>query len=1025
MAHEALTKAMDWGRNHHPWKYQFDENILREEGYDQETINALKKKGFVYEPGQRVRAQLIGAKAIAALFGHPEPVRLIQELLDIEPAIDEATKIVAAEVKMQTGESFETYSQLQPDVAAHNRTRSRFLNAEFNALARMLGKKSMLATAAKEYAANKIDEMNVSDVLPYVYVQNEKRCAKMAEKFYRQGKFDHCLEAKRGQIVNFEMARAALSLQEEFEKTVRRTKRSIKSKSLYKPYQSLLMAIAESHGVASRRGKANPLDQGKIDEILKDLESDGTPVEGIQNALSDHTSYKDMTVKQARDLFAILRELEAVARNRETVNLLKEKARIADIVAEGNAKLDEAAAAQKIETNQALEVPKTPWNKTKDVLERFFVGHMKIATYCRIFDRNQDNGFFWNLFIRSANERANFENAQREQLTKQLADILIPVFGHRGMFTQGKVRIGNKIMSKGERFAAALNMGNESNLKRLIKGDPDQWTDENIKRLQQSLTSKDWEAVQKIWDLFESLRPMIAEKQKRVYGEEPLWIDPMLQSIQTADGKIDLNGGYYPVVYDRRYSNRADRQNDVAQTAQAMRGAFQSATTVRSFTKQRVEDPDIGPLRLDLTGLYNGLNDVIHDLAWHEWLIETRRVLNGVNGDNTGLRQTIKEHYGYHVAKAFEQWREGIAQGDRIPSDSYGKPILRAVAGNVGVASMGFSAMSAIVQLTGIGYTIPRCGTMNVMAALTSFMTHPVNARKTINALSPMMASRARTMNRQIAEVKNRLESGHINPLQRYAYSMLIAVQSVVDSVTWLASYRKAMKMQSVLDSENPDVTAAAIADQDVIDTQSSGNISDLSAVERSDILEPFTVFYSFMNTALNQAYSIYKGEENRAAAYSKLLFMGVMMPVAEKLIRDALTADDGSDDDDDLDEKVQSLLLTTAGAITEYHLGMFVGLRELSSIVGDRVAGEHAFNYGGPAGTRGIGAMATMVQRVNDPFSSGFVNAAVDVGGALLGLPSTQIKKTIKGIRAIENDDVEGIDAMKAPIFGYSGRIQ
>lgn len=1025
MVRDALTKPRDWGHNHHPWKYQFDENILRNEGYDQETINALKKKGFVYQSGQRVQAQLIGAKGIATLFGHPEPMRLVQELLDIEPAIDEATKIVAAEVQMQTGQSYETYSQLQPDVAAHNRTRSRFLNAEFNALARMLGEKSILATAAKEYAANKIDEMNVSDVLPYVYVQNEKRCAKMAEKFYRQGKFDHCLEAKRGQIVNFEMARTALSLQEEFEKTVRRTKRAVRSKSLYKPYQSLLIAIAENHDVARHRGEVNPLDQKKIDAILKDLESEGTPVEGIQAYLSDRTSYKNMTVKQARELFAILRELEAIARNRETSNLLREKMRIADIVSEGNAKLDEAAEAQKREPNAQMRVPLTPWNKAKDLLEACFVGHIKIATYCRIFDRNQDNGFFWNLFIRSANERANFENAQREQLTKQLADILIPVFGRKGMFTQDKRRIGNRIMSKGERFAAALNMGNDSNLKRLIKGDSIQWTDENIKALQQSLTSEDWLAVQKIWDLFESLRPMIAEKQKRVYGEEPLWIDPMPQSIQTANGKVDLLGGYYPVVYDPRASNRADRQNDVAQTAQAMRGAFQSATTARSFTKQRVEDPDIGPLRLDLTGLYNGLNDVIHDLAWHEWLIETRRVLNGVNGDNTGLRQSIKELYGYHVAKAFEQWREGIAQGDRVPSDSMGKPILRALAGNVGVASMGFSAMSAVIQLTGIGYAIPRCGAKNVMGALTSYLTHPVNARKTINALSPMMASRARTMNRQIAEVKNRLESGHVNPLQRYAYSMLIAVQSVVDSITWLASYRKAMKMQSVLDSENPDVTAAAIADQDVIDTQSSGNTSDLSAVERSDILEPLTVFYSFMNTAMNQAYSIYKSEENRTAAYSKLIFMGVVMPVAEKLIREALTADDGSDDDDDLDEKIQSLLLTSAGAITEYHLGMFVGLRELSSIVGDTVAGEHAFNYGGPAGTRGIGAMATLVQRVNDPFSSGFVNAAVDVGGALLGLPSTQIKKTIKGIRAIENDDVEGIDAMKAPIFGYSGKIK
>ena len=77
----------------------------------------------------------------------------------------------------------------------------------------------------------------------------------------------------------------------------------------------------------------------------------------------------------------------------------------------------------------------------------------------------------------------------------------------------------------------------------MIKGDPKQWTDENIKELQQSLTTEDWLAVQKVWDLFESLRPMIAEKQKRVYGEEPLWIDPMPQSIQTANGKVDLLGG--------------------------------------------------------------------------------------------------------------------------------------------------------------------------------------------------------------------------------------------------------------------------------------------------------------------------------------------------------------------------------------------------------------------------------------------------------------------------------------------------
>ena len=76
------------------------------------------------------------------------------------------------------------------------------------------------------------------------------------------------------------------------------------------------------------------------------------------------------------------------------------------------------------------------------------------------------------------------------------------------------------------------------------------------------------------------------------------------------------------------------------------------------------------PLRIDLAALYEGFNDVIHDLAWHEWLIETKRVLDGVNGRDSGLRQAIKERYGYLVAKQFEDWRKDIATGGRDSADS-------------------------------------------------------------------------------------------------------------------------------------------------------------------------------------------------------------------------------------------------------------------------------------------------------------------------------------------------------------------
>lgn len=1003
---------------------KLDPMALRASGYKEPTIKALEKMGYVNVEGKSFVGESVSDKKLAVLVNYDNPRLLISELLETVDAREEATKIVAAQIKHETGESPERYTQLQSDVAAHNKTRARLLTAEHNILARLLGKPSVLAKAAKDFAETKINSMKVSDVMPYVFVQNEKRCAKQAEESYRKGDFEASLDAKRGQIVNFAMAKAALELRTEFEKTTRCVRRAVKSKTLYKPYQTLLVRIAEIHGVIPLSDKRKKVTIEDVESVVKDLEESGTPIDGLANAFSDHDSYKDMTVQDARNLFTLLRELETVARYKEASNLLATKKRIGEIVEEGKKKIDDAIAIQGKAKHLFLESPKTLGDKVRNTLDKMFTSHIKIQSYCRIFDRNKDNGYFWNLFIRSANERADFETQWRSKVTEQLKDILTPVFGKKGMFSQDFVRIGEKNMSKGERFAAALNLGNDSNRKRLIKGDPTQWTEDNIIQLQKSLTTEDWKAVQKVWDLFESLRPMIAEKQKRVYGEEPDWIEATPLSIDTKNGSVKLQGGYYPVVYDPFSSNRADRQNDASHTAQALRGAFQSATTARSFTKTRVKDPDVGPLRLDMTGLYNGLNDVIHDLAWHEWLIETRRVLNGVNGDNTGLRQKIKESYGYNVAKAFETWREDIAQGDRIPTDAVGVKTLRLLSGNVGAAMMGWSVTSAVIQLTGLGYIIPRCGVSNTLSAIRQYATNPREARKTINDVSPMMRERARTINRQISEVKNRLEEGRINPIREHAYVLLVAVQGVVDTISWLASYNKSMQNPDVLKSENPQELAWKIADQDVADTQSSGRTSDMSHIENSDLLQPLTVFYSFMNTALNHTYTIYKGEENKRSKYLKILWMSLVLPIIEETLRSALQVSD-EDDDKTEEEKIQAMLLKDAGAIVSYHLGLFVGLREISSAVSNKIQGEPVYGYSGPAGFRAAASLNELVQKSDDPFSWSFLKSFIDVVSLAFGFPSVQINKSVKGIRAIESGQAEDFEAIKAPVFGFKGQIK
>jgi hypothetical protein len=83
----------------------------------------------------------------------------------------------------------------------------------------------------------------------------------------------------------------------------------------------------------------------------------------------------------------------------------------------------------------------------------------------------------------------------------------------------------NRSLNREERIAIALNTGNQSNMQRLLGGEG--WTAAQLQPVLDSLSKAEWDAVQAIWDHFEDYRPLIAEKERRVYGKEPAWLDPM------------------------------------------------------------------------------------------------------------------------------------------------------------------------------------------------------------------------------------------------------------------------------------------------------------------------------------------------------------------------------------------------------------------------------------------------------------------------------------------------------------------
>lgn len=980
-------------------------------GIDAETAQLLMDRGWVTE-GRGVSPEVLANTA-----GTTDVVGLIGDLLELKSMNDaktEAIKSVAYKVRIEGGMNPDAFDELQSNLAAHNETRSRFITAEFNALARVLGKRQLMLSAAREYAVEQIGNMKLSDIRPGSFMNAERRCAAMAEQAMRKGDFGACLEAKRGQVLNHEMARAALEALDRYQRGVRMAKRAMKSKTVHPAYKKLILALLDAHSVANMTAKEREdfgklaADPVQLQELIKDA---GTPIEGLQRFIDSHEHAKDMTGYDSQDFFSVLKQLETLGRNVYNQNLAEELGRIDEIVKEGKEAIKEAADRQGRDVIENERVPFTRWERWRDNVHQFLLNHVKIQSWCRIFDQNQSGGFFWNLFIRSANERSTFENSMRAKVSKTLAEKLAPVFKKSQDEDPVIIPGFSKPFTHGQRIAVALNCGNDSNRQRLVDGDC-RFTDEALQAIFATLTEADWRAVEAVWQQFEELRPLIAEKEKRVFGTEPEWIDYQPFMVKTAEGKIiQVSGGYYPVKFDPRGSNRAAKYADANDVRQEMQGAYQSATTRRSFTKSRAQGDVHMPLRIDLAALYEGFNDVIHDLAWHEWLIETKRVLDGVNGRDSGLRQAIKERYGYLVAKQFEDWRKDIATGGRDSADSW----VNRMAANVGVATMGFSVTSAFVQLTGIGFVIPRVGIAPVMTAVGKFISDPVGLHRAITKKSEAMRLRGLTQNREIAQVRNRLESGK-HWFKDHSYVMMTIMQNIVDSIAWQAAYERYTR------EGNSEDKAIAMADQVVIDTQSSGNVSDLSAIERSQGARLFTVFYSWMNAALNMGVVEAMGENDRAKAAARLLFMGAVMPVLESLFREALQAHDSDDDDDE--DWTKQWLRKPLGAVVEYHLGLFLGLREVSSTAKSLIAGEPLFGYNGPAGTRMIANTANAMQAATDPLSWRGLKVLVDIAGSLTGAPSTQINRTIKGVRAIESGQAEGVDAVLAPLFGFSGKI-
>lgn len=448
-----------------------------------------------------------------------------------------------------------------------------------------------------------------------------------------------------------------------------------------------------------------------------------------------------------------------------------------------------------------------------------------------------------------------------------------------------------------------------------------------------------------------------------------------------------------------------------------MQNAFTAVRTDRSHMKKRAAR-NYQPMDLRLSSMFDAINSEVHDLCWREFVIDSERLLRG------GLKDTIRGFYSNDVQRIFQNWVKDLALGDKRARGLEGEEWASRLRQGVGLAGLGFNIVSALAQTTGILATASRLGTAT-LRGVSMYARNPIAATREACEESTFMRNRSITRFRELNEVANRIrgKSEIIEGAQKYGYWLLLKVQQVVDVTTWHGAYAKA------IGEGRSHEDAVALADQCVIDTQGGGELKDLSQIERGGYMAKlFTVFYAFMNTAFNLNAVSILGEKSKAKAAAQILTLSVVMPVLEQIIRAAMPAGDAgygdADDKDDEQTRYYKWLRRAVGDIVEFNLGTIVGAREVSTSLGNVIAGEMAWDWRGPSGARVLYDTNALIKRLpkiaTGEFDVATIKAISNWMGATMGLPSAQLNRLLATYQGVQKGKLDGpADIARGVAFG------
>jgi hypothetical protein len=879
------------------------------------------------------------------------------------------------------------------NAAVVNDMRTRVLATESAALAKAVGSTPVLTRAARQFAEASTAGKKVRELRPAKHAAAESRAARAAAEAFKAGQVAEAAAKKREQLLQHVLGKVTTAALAEVDKAVDYLSKfdaPTTRQAIGADYADQIDQLLERFDLRTSQS-LRAIDKRKsLAAWVEQQEQLGLSPTIDERLLAEaqRQSYRDMTVEQLRGLVDTIRNIEHLGRLKQRLLTVQDQRAFDAIVSEASASIvKHGGEAKPVELEGRRGV--LPW------LQGVAASHRKLSSLARQMDGGKDNGPMYRLLVRGMNDAGTREAVMTEKATEALVQIYKPILAMKGGLTGAKVYIPEirASLTRGGRLAVALNWGNEVNRQRLMDGD--NWTAEQVHAVLRTLSPAELHFVNQVHEFVDSYWPEIKAKQLRVSGvvEEKVEAEPWVAT--ASDGStVQMRGGYHPIKFDADRSARAESLEAAETAKDMMRGAFTRATTRRGHTKAR-SDVVKRPLRKDLNVLTEHVTQVVHDLAWHEFLTDANRLISAKPID-----QAIRAHYGPDVIQTIKADLMGIATADLVPQTKIDGALMLLRA-NISRSTMGYSFTTALMQPFGLTQSIARIGAAPVLRGLARWGGDALRFESSlawIGEKSAFMRLRNKTFNRELHEISSRV-LGKSRAAQVYDASLFYLttkMQAIADVPTWIGRYEQAL-------AEGFDEAAAvAQADEAVLGSQGGGQSKDLAEVQRK---HPFlTQFMSYFLTTLNltiekTATTDFKDPRAVAGWLADMALLVVIPAIAPALLTDLLR---GEDDEDKMAKKL-------AQWQASYLLGMAVGARELSGAV-------NGYSYAGPPVGRIVGDIGKAGQQVaQGEVDEPAVLAAIRLMGSAFGIPTVQAVRSYKGWQAWS----EGRAPASAVLFG------